>query len=103
MNISVMGYMRNAYITLARKPDEKRPLGRPTRRWEGNIGMDLRRIGGGLWIGLTWFVIGTVTGSCENDDETAEPIRGGEFLDHLKHTQLLRKDCVFREIFYLAV
>jgi hypothetical protein len=31
------------------KPEEKRPLGRPRRRWEGNIKIDLREIG---WDGM---------------------------------------------------
>jgi hypothetical protein len=31
-----MGEMRNAYIILVRKPEGKRPLGRPRRRWEEN-------------------------------------------------------------------
>jgi len=29
------------------KPEGKRPLGRPRRRWEDNINMDLREVGGG--------------------------------------------------------
>jgi len=32
---------------LVRKPEGKRPLGRPRRRWEDNINMDLRKEGGG--------------------------------------------------------
>jgi hypothetical protein len=32
-------------------PEGKRPLGRPGRRWEDNIGMDLRNIG---WGGMDW-------------------------------------------------
>jgi len=32
---------------LVRKPEGKRPLGRPRRRWEDNIKMDLRKEGGG--------------------------------------------------------
>jgi hypothetical protein len=38
-----------------RKSEGKRPLGRPRRRWVGNIKMDLRKIdwGGMDWIGLT--------------------------------------------------
>jgi hypothetical protein len=37
---------RNAYRILVRKPEGKRPLGRPRCRWMGNIKMDLRdRIG----------------------------------------------------------
>jgi hypothetical protein len=37
--------MRNAYKILVGKPEGKRPLGRPRRRWEDNIKMDLRKIG----------------------------------------------------------
>jgi hypothetical protein len=33
------------------KPEEKRPPGRPRRRWEDNINMDLREIG---WGGVSW-------------------------------------------------
>jgi hypothetical protein len=33
---------RNAYRVLVEKPEGKRPLGRPRRRWVGNIKMDLR-------------------------------------------------------------
>ena len=36
--------MRN-FIDLTRKPTGKRPLGRPRRRWEDNIRMDLEKIG----------------------------------------------------------
>jgi hypothetical protein len=36
--------MRNVYKTLVGKPEGKRPLERPRRRWEDNIRMDLREI-----------------------------------------------------------
>jgi hypothetical protein len=36
-----MGKERNAYRLLVGKPEGKRPLGRPTLRWVGNIKMDL--------------------------------------------------------------
>jgi hypothetical protein len=35
------------------KPEGKRPLGRPRRRWEGNIRMDLQEVGCG---GMDWIV-----------------------------------------------
>jgi hypothetical protein len=38
---------RKAYSTLVGKPERKRPLGRPRRRWADNIKMDLRNIGWG--------------------------------------------------------
>jgi hypothetical protein len=37
----------------------RRPLGRPRRRWEDNIKMDLREMGLGMWIGLIGLRIGT--------------------------------------------
>jgi hypothetical protein len=45
------GENRNAYRTLVGKPDGKRPLGRPRRRWEDNIRIDLRETG---WGGMDW-------------------------------------------------
>jgi hypothetical protein len=43
------------------KPEGKRPLGRPRRRWVDNIKMDLREIRW-EWIGLIWLRIGTSGG-----------------------------------------
>jgi hypothetical protein len=45
---------RNAYRLLVREPGGKRPLGRPRRRWMGNIRMDLLELVWGDidWIGL---------------------------------------------------
>jgi hypothetical protein len=45
------GENRNAYRILVGKPKEKRPLGRPRRRWKDNIRMDLKRI---RWGGMDW-------------------------------------------------
>jgi hypothetical protein len=49
-----MGEKRNLYRLLVGKPEGKRPLGRPRRRWMDNIKMDLSGIGlnGVDWIGL---------------------------------------------------
>jgi hypothetical protein len=40
-----MGNMRNAYSIFVGKPEGNKLLGRPRRRWEDNIRMDLREIG----------------------------------------------------------
>jgi hypothetical protein len=48
-----MGERRGAYRALVGKPEGRRPLGRPRSRWEDNIKMDLREVGGGAdWIDL---------------------------------------------------
>jgi hypothetical protein len=47
------------YKVLVGKPEGKRPLGRPRRRWEDGIRMDLREIGLGVWIGFDWLRTGT--------------------------------------------
>jgi hypothetical protein len=49
-----MGEERYVYRVLMGKPEGKRPLGRPRRRWEDGIRMDLRAIGWGSvdWIQL---------------------------------------------------
>jgi hypothetical protein len=50
-HVARMGEKRNAYRMLVGKPEGKRPLERPRRRWEDNIRMDLREIG---WGGMDW-------------------------------------------------
>jgi hypothetical protein len=40
-----MGEGRGVYRVLVRRLEGKRPLGRPRRRWEDNIKLDLREIG----------------------------------------------------------
>ena len=41
------------------KPEGKRPPGRPRRRWEDKIKMDLQEVGYGAWTGSSWLRIGT--------------------------------------------
>jgi len=50
-----MGKRKEAYRVLVGKPEGKKPLGRPRRRWENNIKMGLQKVGrgGGMdWIDL---------------------------------------------------
>jgi hypothetical protein len=54
-HVARMGKGRSVYRVLVGRPKGKRPLGRPRRRWEDNIKMDLLRgieIDGGNWIQL---------------------------------------------------
>jgi hypothetical protein len=53
-HVARMGDERGVYKVLTGKPEGKRPLARPRRRWENNIRMDLQEVGcGGIdWIGL---------------------------------------------------
>jgi hypothetical protein len=46
-----MGMGRGAYRVLVGRPEGRRPLGRPRRRWEDNIKMDLQEVG---WWGMDW-------------------------------------------------
>ena len=63
-----MGEGRGVHRVLVGKPEGKRPLGRPRCRWEDNIKMDLREVGGGCgeWMELgqdrerCWALVSTV-------------------------------------------
>ena len=46
-HVAFMGKRRGVYRILVGKPEGKRPLGRPRRRWEDNIKMDLQEVGCG--------------------------------------------------------
>jgi hypothetical protein len=48
---------RNAYRMLVGRP-ERRKLGRPRRRWEDNIKMNLQEVGWRTWTGLIWLRTG---------------------------------------------
>jgi hypothetical protein len=58
-HVARMGEGRGAYGILVRRPEGRRPLGRPRRRWEDNIKMDLQEMGWGAWTRLIWLRIGT--------------------------------------------
>jgi hypothetical protein len=53
-HVAQIGEGRGVYRVLVGKPEGKRPLGRPRRRWEDNIKMDLQEVGCGCmdWIEL---------------------------------------------------
>jgi len=49
--VARMGEMKDVYRVLVGNSERKRPLGRPRRRWEDNIKMDLQEVGCG---GMNW-------------------------------------------------
>jgi len=76
-----MGERRGVYRALVVKPEGKRTPGRPRRRWEDNIKMDLQEVGWGVWTGSSWLRVEQVAGTCECDNEPSGSIKCGEFLD----------------------
>ena len=53
-HVARMGEDRGVHMVLVGEPEGKKPLGRPRRRWEDNIKMDLQEVGGGrvYWMEL---------------------------------------------------
>ena len=74
------GRDRGVHRVLVGKPEGKRPLGRPRRRWEDNIKMDLQDVRGGVGTGWSWLNIGTVAGTCGYGEELSGSINAGNFL-----------------------
>ena len=84
---------RGVHRVLVGKPEGKRPLGRPRRRWEDNIKMDLQEVGWGCgeWMELAqdrdgWrALVSTVM-------NFGVPYNAGNFLISCKTSWLLKKD-----------
>jgi hypothetical protein len=74
---STNGAKRNACRILVGKPEGKRLLGRPRRRWVDNTKIDLRE--------------GPFEGSCEHGNELSGSIKWWEVLEWLHNWQLLKK------------
>jgi hypothetical protein len=59
-HVARMGEDRGVHRVLVGKPEGKRPMGRPRRRWEDNINLDLQEVIGGIVeTGWNWLRIGT--------------------------------------------
>jgi hypothetical protein len=73
---------RNAFSILVGKPEGKRPLGTPRRRWEDNIRMDLKRDRMG-WYGLdsSGSGQGLVEGPCEHGNEPSGSMKCWDILE----------------------
>ena len=81
-HVARMGNERVAYRVLVGKPEGKRPLGRPRRRWVDNIRVNLQEVGCGYvgWIGLAqdrdrWQTLVSA------EMNLRVPLKSGEFLD----------------------
>ena len=80
--VARMGERRDICRVLVGKPEGKRPLGRPRRRWGDNIKMDLQEVGcGGCGLDRGSSGYGQVASTCESSNEPSGSIKCGEFLD----------------------
>ena len=68
-HVARMGEMAGADGVLVGKPERMRPLGRPRRRWEDNIKMDLHEVGWGHGLDCSGSGQGQVAGSCKCGNE----------------------------------
>jgi hypothetical protein len=68
----IIGEKRTAYRILVGKPEGKRPLGRPRRRWVDNLKMDLREIG---WDGMDWIHLAQDRDKCRSLVNTVMDVR----------------------------
>ena len=78
---STYGESRDVYRVLVGKPERRRPLGRPRRRWEDNTKIDLGEVGWGHGLDRSGSGQGLVAGSCEGGNEPSCSIKCGEFLE----------------------
>jgi len=73
---------RGGYSVLVEKSEEKRPLGRPKRRWGHNIEKDPgKEVGWWYGLDLSGSGQGQIAGSCECGNEPSRSLKFGEFLD----------------------
>jgi hypothetical protein len=73
-----MGERKEVYWVLVGQPEGKRPLGRPMRRGEDNIKMDIQEVGSGS---MDWVELAEDRGTCECGNELSGSIKCGEILD----------------------
>ena len=59
VHVARMGVGRSVHRVLVEKAEGKGPLGRPRRRWEDNIKMDLQEVREGCGDWMSWLRIGT--------------------------------------------
>ncbi|KAJ4450739.1 hypothetical protein ANN_02169 [Periplaneta americana] len=90
-HVARMGESRNAYRVLVGRPEGKRHLGRPRRRWEDNIKMDLREVAGLCEGG------NEPPGSLKARNQCAEDERSPTVLKHTVHNNASNVEMMQRE------
>jgi hypothetical protein len=73
-----MGERRGVSRVLVGKPEGKRQLGKPKRRWEDNIKMDRQEVVCG---GMNWIELAQDKDTCECSNEPSDSIKCREFVD----------------------
>jgi hypothetical protein len=87
-HVAQIGEKRNAYRISVGKPEGKRPLGRPRRRWVDNIKMNPREIG---WDGMDWIDLAQDRDHSEHSNEPPGSIKCWEFLEWLQKLAASRR------------
>ena len=77
-HVARIGEERGVYRVLVGKPEGKRPLGRPRRRWVDNIRMDLQEVGCG-YMASPGPGYRQVVDACECGNEPSGSVKSGEF------------------------
>ena len=79
--VARMWARRGTYRVLVWKPEVKRPLERPRRRWKDNMKMYLREVGWEHGLDRSYSGYGQAAVCCESGNEPSGSIKCGEFLD----------------------
>jgi hypothetical protein len=80
-HVARVGERRGAYRILIGRAEGRRPLGRPRRRWEDNIKLDLKEVGWGHGLDGAGSGYGKVASCFKCGNEPLGFIKCGEFLD----------------------
>jgi len=83
-HVARMGQGRVVHRVLVGRPEGKRPLGRPRRRWGIILRWIFRKWAGVVRTGWIWLRIGQVAGTCEYGDEPSGSKNAGNFLTSCK-------------------
>jgi len=83
-HVAPMGEDRGVHRVLVGKPEGKRSLGKPRRRWEDNIKMDLQEGGGGHGDWMELAQDRQVAGTCGYGEGLSGSINAGNFLTSWK-------------------